>query len=539
MPVGGADGGEQPPLQGVILCSTALSQDVRTRLAGHATQMGAEHKLDLTTDVTHLIVGNIATPKYRYVAKERPDIVVLHQDWIEAVRQQWMLGGDVDVKGLEEQHRLPAFFDLKICVTGFDDPIRRNFISDTVQKLGAEYHPDLTKRVTHLIAAAPQGAKYTHAKQWGISIVSERWFEESRMRGMALDESLYDPAMPLDEQGRGAYRTEPKLRTSLGKRPRESEAQMKSEAGQRKLRRTASTRLSSHSQDVWEGYSARSATLEPSEVDQWRDDSEGHEHGVQPRRPKIQVRQSDVFRPTAGEEPEVAPEGLFSGMYMLIRGFRRDRAGLLQTVLESNGACVVPSVEMLEKASENPYFQSRCLLVPHDRPDGSFDLPDVPEDTQQVTEWWVERCVHYKRFFDPAEDVLSRPLWDSRVAGLEGRNIATTGFSGVDFRQTTEVVRLMGANYQENLTPSVAVLISGMKTVRKEKAFYANKHSIPVVSAGWLWECLELKQVVPYDGHKIKLPAFDPNELVREPSASTPACSDVLQRRASTGSDKT
>ncbi len=83
--------------------------------------MGAVHKLDLTSDVTHLLVGNIDTAKYKYVAKERQDIHVLSPAWLEAVRASWMEGGDTDVAALEEQFRLPPFAGLQICVTGFDD----------------------------------------------------------------------------------------------------------------------------------------------------------------------------------------------------------------------------------------------------------------------------------------------------------------------------------------------------------------------------------------------------------------------------------
>jgi len=83
--------------------------------------MGAVHKLDLTSDVTHLIVGDTDTPKCKYVAKERPDVKCLLPEWVEAVRQTWMEGGDTNVEALELEHRLPTFAGLKVCVTGFDD----------------------------------------------------------------------------------------------------------------------------------------------------------------------------------------------------------------------------------------------------------------------------------------------------------------------------------------------------------------------------------------------------------------------------------
>lgn len=91
--------------------------------------MGAQHKLDLTTDVTHLLVGEIDTPKYKYVAKERLDIKVLRPAWVQAVQEEWLQGGDTDVERLEEAYRLPIFFNLKICVTGFDDREYRTLLN--------------------------------------------------------------------------------------------------------------------------------------------------------------------------------------------------------------------------------------------------------------------------------------------------------------------------------------------------------------------------------------------------------------------------
>ena len=83
--------------------------------------MGASHKYDLTSDVTHLLVGEVDTPKYKFVARERTDVKVLAPDWIESVRAQWLEGGVTDVAATERQHMLPTFWNLKICVTGFQD----------------------------------------------------------------------------------------------------------------------------------------------------------------------------------------------------------------------------------------------------------------------------------------------------------------------------------------------------------------------------------------------------------------------------------
>jgi hypothetical protein len=83
--------------------------------------MGAQVKLDLTSDVTHLIVGNTNSAKYRYVAKAREDVKVLSPEWMHAVQKVWMAGEDVNTSKLEEQWTLPTFYGLKICLTGFDN----------------------------------------------------------------------------------------------------------------------------------------------------------------------------------------------------------------------------------------------------------------------------------------------------------------------------------------------------------------------------------------------------------------------------------
>lgn len=501
---------------------------LQTKLTDAALQMGAVHKLDLTSDVTHLIVGSITTPKYRYVAKDRPDIKVLQPSWIDAMRDAWMEGGDVDVDTLEREHKTPPFTGFQVCVTGFENVEQRNEIAHTAEEHGATYHGDLTRACTHLIARKPEGLKYNAAKSWNLHVVSLKWFEDSLWRGMALDEKLYDPTVPVEEQGVGAFKRYPKPRTSLGKRDREGDAQ---DAGKKKLRRTASSRLESQSQDMWQDISVRSVSSRQSDADQWKDEDEqsaahvsettfGLQHGRRAATKNILPAVADASE---------APTGLFTGSHVLIHGFERTKTKLLQQYLEPNGARVAQTPTELENALYDPSFNARYLLVPHTSSPPISPLPEVPPGTIVVTEWWVERCIHYKRTFDPDTDALSRPLADATIPGFSDLLISTTGFAGVDLRQVAEAVRLMGATYQEKVVPSSSVLISGSEFIKKEKAFYAQKHRIPVVSAGWLWACLVSKKQVPFDEFSVSLPILDARDFPGEPSAGSPAPSDMQQ----------
>jgi DNA replication regulator DPB11 len=209
--------------------------------------MGAEHKLDLTSDVTHLVVGESNTAKYKYVAREREDVKVLKPEWIEAVRLAWLTAEMFDLAAIEKAFKFPPLTGLAVCVTGFEDLAFRSHLQDTIVALGGEYRGDLTKTVTHLIANLPQGKKYQYAEQWKIKVVSLKWLKDTMDRGMVLDESLYHPTLPTNEQGKGAWVKAPDV-SLLGKRARDEPAAAEVP---RKLRRTASARLGSQSEDLW------------------------------------------------------------------------------------------------------------------------------------------------------------------------------------------------------------------------------------------------------------------------------------------------
>lgn len=500
--------------------------------------MGAVHKLDLTSDVTHLIVGNTTTPKYRYVAKERPDIKVLHQDWMAAVKAAWMAAGDVDLQGLEQKHRMPTFAGLQVCVTGFEDVEQRNHISTTVEEQGALYSGDLTKAVTHLIASAPQGAKYVHAKQWGINIVSLQWFKDSLQRGMVLDETLYDPVMPVEEQGRGAFRQYARPRTSLGKHDRDGESQGAESIGdgRKRLRRTASTRLNSQSQDMWQDLSVREVAKGQPIDNQWNDSGAHTEsHTLEP---SITDANSDSnanrhgITPAPSSDDVQAPEGLFSGARCLVHGFEATKKSLLENILQQNAAVVLNAPSELTDANRTRRDDRQYLLVPRLETQSSERPPDLPTGIVVATEWWVERCIHYKRLLDPCEDVLSRPMKDRAIADFdESFILSSTGFNGVDLRQIAQVVETIGAKYQEKLTPSSSVLVCASLQVKKEKAFYAQKHSIPIVSGDWLLTCLSTQAKVPFEDFQIRLPAFDAAEFASEHATSNSAPRPMSARK--------
>lgn len=276
---------------------------------------------------------------------------------------------------------------------------------------GAVYHGDLIKVVTHLVAAKPQGAKYDRARTWGMKVVSYKWFTDSLARGMVLDESLYDALMPLESQGKGAFVCEAQKKSISAKRPRQSDSStVLEDVAKRKMRRTASTRLSSQSQTMWADISTTDVSIRPDAPDQWAetDDSltikqcEDPDSGLMSRESRVTLEYP--------EQQEAKVHRLFSGWMCYTHGYERERDVRIRQILLENGALCADRVADMQTAAEDDSLRLALLLPSPTTSQRYVPIPDMPKGTQVVTLWWLERCLELKTLMDPEKDVLSRPL---------------------------------------------------------------------------------------------------------------------------------
>ncbi|CAN9277839.1 unnamed protein product [Alternaria alternata] len=517
-------GTAQLPLAGAILCCTSIAPEQRAKLAAIGAQMGATIKLDLTSDVTHLIVGSTDSAKYRYVAKSRDDVKVLSPEWLEALREVWMAGDDIlDMAALEKEYRMPTLAGLKICLTGFDNPEQRKRIQETVDANGAEYHGDLTKSVTHLIAAAPSGKKYEHALNWRTKIVALEWLDQSLERGMVLDEALYNPTMPVQERGNGAWDRKLPASPALGKRTRDAERSQALNPFRRKLRRSASTKVGSQSDAFWAGITAPSFERQLDE-DEWTEDvatkPDSTRTSTRTHTPAASIHDNDTLTEAQlddhadSHEQHLPPQpndasqhdGIFEGRVVCTHGFDVEKTNILRQHLESNGAHVMRVADLNNASSED--LRRGYFVIPHDV---EVDLTALPERAGShlnlVTNWWVERCLYGKRLVDPASDVLSRPFQKLSISGFSGLTINSTGFSGIELLHVTKIVTLMGASYDEQLSAKTSVVICNPPTVNTPKLKFATDKRIPAVHARWLWDCLSSSRLQSYAEYQLNTPA--------------------------------
>ncbi|KAE8139901.1 BRCT domain-containing protein [Aspergillus pseudotamarii] len=502
---------KEHPLAGVVLCFTSILPEQRTELATIARQMGATLKLDLTSDVTHLIVGEINTAKYKFVARERADVTVLKPEWVEAVRQSWMQGEDTDVRGLEEQYKFPTFAGLCICITGFEDMAFRNYIQDTTVLHGAEFRKDLTKQVTHLVARDTESQKYKFATQWNIKVITVKWFTDSIERGMVLEETLYHPLVPEEQQGAGAWN-----RAQPTARQKDPGNESSSNPRPRKLRRVASAKLVDQNEGIWGDIVGTG-----SRGSQQKDDSQL----LAKRASMVQEAKSFASETTFAEAHEQGNEkipkprqqsseatshrdGFLDGCYFFIHGFSSKQTNVLRQHLSFNGAQLVGSLSEFSRPDIPKRGHGLYTIVPYKMPRAQVpSTDDLAFECEVVTDMWLERCLDAKALVPPESHIANTPIPRFPIPGFDGMKICSTGVSRIDLLHLSKLVGLIGATYNEYLTPSASVLLcNDTGSANQEKLRHTYEWNVPAVTVDWLWITIQKAQKQPFEPFLIRMP---------------------------------
>ena len=418
--------------------------------------------------------------------------------WVDTVSDLWKDDDPIDFIKLEKEHQLLAFEargslpysgareppgrqPLLICLTGFGH--QRDEIAEKIAAHGGKHTDDLTRRCTHLVVSRPEGKKFTAAKSWNVRTVTLDWLNQSAERGMILEEDKFDPLLSAEEQGVGAWIKKDPRRQSLGKRSR-SAVTAGGEEGTRKLRKTASMKLSSQRNNLWGDILGRSDS---------REYSFAQEHETEA--PVKQEKQTEPVRAVPAA-PAAAPSGIFSNCIFYIYGFNEKRTSVLTQTIKSLDGLIASTLFEAANSNANHSF----LIVPQNsQPD---EHPQLPSDGLHViTEFYVEKCLHNRTFFDPADgDALGRPFPLFPIPGFSNLTVCTAAFTGIELSQVSRSVTQLGARYDEEFRQTTSVLVcKSLESMRKEKLRAALKWGVPVVTADWLWECISTGYNVPLD----------------------------------------
>ena len=190
--------------------------------------------------------------------------------------------------------------------------------------------------------------------------------------------------------------------------------------------------------------------------------------------------------------------------------------------LESNGAQVVESINDFSRPSIPKIGQGLYIMVPYQTP--ILDIPSTDEmafECEVVTDMWLERCLHARAMVSPESHVASTPFPKFPIEGMLLPNnlfrgaltmsgfsemrICSTGFGGIDLLHVSKLVNLIGASYDEVLTPKASVLIcNDPKSANVEKVRHTREWRVPAVSADWLWISIQTGQKKPFEPYIVR-----------------------------------
>jgi hypothetical protein len=333
---------------------------------------------------------------------------------------------------------------------------------------------DLTRAVTHLVTRSPQGKKYEAAKRWGICIVSLEWLQQSISRGMILDEKYFDPLLPAEQRGKGAFVPREK---SLGKRQRAVKAAGE-DVRQRKLRKTASMKLGSQRDTLW------------SDILGSKETPAAPGSGLSGGPAVVGSRPEGVVSVPAKEE------GIFATSRFYIDGFEARKRGILAQTITSLDGTLCGSLERLSVRDPSWEGWHRFVIVPQDSQADAIsgltsDSTD-PHRTQIVTEFFIEKCIHSKTLLNPESHALGRPFPSFPISGFERLAVCSAGFTGLDLHHLERAITQLGATFEETFRKNRTSLLmcKSLSAVRKEKLKLALDWGVPVISPEWLWACI-------------------------------------------------
>ncbi|KAK9477681.1 hypothetical protein V1514DRAFT_333139 [Lipomyces japonicus] len=487
---------ETQPLTGFVLCCTAVPSEIRGEIDIKARKMGAKHRVDLMSDVTHIIVN---PPEYRdkyfYAVKNRPDIVFLRVEFVFKLHEKWISGYDLNIdQEIMEYGLLRPFDGLSICLSNVSLNLR-SMLAEHIRENGGHYSATLSRSVDVLALGKTSGDKYEYAKRMGIKVTHFSWVQACIKRGAWM--KLNDFGLDLDDQVR-AERLEavcvPRLDINSTRVKENREANQALADGHvvskpSMLKRTKSEttwnsfmdELDSAPEKLVEKSSSSvisGLVAGPFEVLESRS-VESLSRIMEEEKEREQEQEQE-------QEQEYSSDTLFKDHAFYFHEFPKDKYDIISAFVKARGA------EVVLDAAKSTHF-----VVLFDTP--PTNIPKLPPLTCLVTEWYIEQSEFCGRPRPPSSWTYSK-YYGSTLAcaanlSIKGKTVSISGFRGMDYFHINKFITSLGAKFEDTLTADRDLLIVPIDFIRAikngeaklpDKIIYARKWGVPIMSDEWL-----------------------------------------------------
>ncbi|SSD59163.1 uncharacterized protein SCODWIG_00924 [Saccharomycodes ludwigii] len=204
----------------------------------------------------------------------------------------------------------------------------------------------------------------------------------------------------------------------------------------------------------------------------------------------LSTKNNDQLSQTQDTEHKV-----FTACFFICYAFSSRHLKVLTEIITKNGGDIMPYADLNTISTNNKHV---FFLIPHDLelqsiPNSIFSkLCKVSSKYQKITEFYIERCLHYKKLILPT-DHWSKPFlytknFKCKNTANNSIKISISGFQNIELLHITKILKLLtklnvGLEFSENLNKRTNVLIVNLAALssksisRTNPLWYKNKYA--------------------------------------------------------------
>jgi DNA replication regulator DPB11 len=399
------------------------------------------------SDVTVLIVGDRDTDKFKFSVRNRSDVKFIRPEAILEIHKRWINNEDhKDPDALSlDRFTLPIFHGFKVCLSRINTDKHfntedRDELIRLIRDCGGDVSDSLTGSSACVITNEKSGKRYTMAKKWKIPNVHPLWVLHCVKRKAALEFDYYNiDKVQEDSIGEGSCTVWDDLKKRKRKRIlAEEEEQIKKKP--------------EFWNDILNEAKKQVASAKKKDKDVW--DDKGHET----EREKIDVIIQPAKKPSFTQQNVISK--LFQGKSFKLEFFDDDKTATLVRTIQSHSGKIM--------TDSSPSY----IIIPSDFP--TLNIPQLfyeSADTQIMTEFFIERCLHYK---DLKEGIWGKPFYQPLLDPPD-LSICITGFQGIELLHVTKMISLSGFKFCDFLTKDRDILIVNYDLLRAKSGEHLTK----------------------------------------------------------------
>lgn len=483
------------PFHGITFCPTAMPDiDTSRLISKQIIKLGGIFSKDLTKQVNVLIIGNsINTAKYKFAVRYRYDIIFINISAITKLYELWLSGEDITLKThsnylqlsndnrkrmlhvLQSRYSMNPLFDAYLFVGRINSEIENVKNLQQLANLQGCYKCNIThfvkdckennkNRLILFITDCKTGARVLAAREQNIPIVHFKWIQDCLKRNAMLE---YDPyylldnvdELEYDQIGIESCECWDKLNTpALSLPSNETHQQQEHDSNNNNNNSTILlNKFKSKGDKIWQKAMSNDQTLQ---------------------KPLISSRIPDLQPPNSVTSTAVS---FFNNCNFYIHPlFPKKHYDILESVIKQNNGNKTVS------ATDDSY-----TIVPSNIPFDEIDLS--PSKSTIVTEFFIERCLHYKSLLLPI-DSWSKPFFKTSKFQIKPQlnllhndghklHVSITGFHGVELLHLNKILKFlepMGIQFSDYLNKSTDVLLinlSSLPSITKDHQLWKNEYS--------------------------------------------------------------